>query len=130
MCLNCNLDMPDDARQYMKAHGPHFSKKLCEYAVSKMENKHGNKHFTVDEVESKLKAHNIPFDENDAYDAVYAFNMYYSDFYPDAMPDEKSLCNAVNCILNDPDGYPGMLFVRWFADVCAKGTPIRFERFI
>lgn len=125
-----NVRLPKDAQEYVYIHGPHFSKKLCEYAIGQMRNSQGNKHFNAQEVEELLKRNKVEFDENDVYDAVYAFNMLYSDFFPKAIKDEQSLAEGVKCLLEDTDGYDGMIFTRWYADCLAKGTPIRLERFL
>ena len=42
-------------KQYLKSYGPHFTKKLCEYAVSMMETDKGEfVPFTKTEVDQKM----------------------------------------------------------------------------
>lgn len=43
-------------KKYLKLYGPHFTKKLCEFAVSLMEDEQGEiKMITKEELEAKLK---------------------------------------------------------------------------
>lgn len=37
-------------------------------------------------------------------------------------------CQATNG--TDPDGYDGLVFNRWYADMCRQGIPIDWHEFI
>lgn len=95
--------------KYKKLYGKHFTKKLCEYAVSLMYDKAGKiKAITKEELEEKLKQHNIHLEYNELYDHVYVANMCKADFYGDAVPDDDyHLCLFVKKMIDDPDGYDG-----------------------
>lgn len=121
--------LPEGMRSYLSTYGWHFSKKLSEYAVSKMKNAE-NTHFTKEEVENLLKKYSVSVDPDYIYDAHYLFNMYYSDFYPKAIETESKLCEAVRCIFEDKDGYDGMALTRYCADCIGRGRPIMWEQFI
>ena len=56
--------------------------------------------------------------------------MYYADFYPDPLKDEASCFRAAYKSANDPDGYEGMTFCRWTADVIGKAIKIDWEKSI
>lgn len=127
--LDVYEEMPAGMREYLGNYGWHFSKKLCDYAVSCMKNKN-NRHFTEDEVKEILKKYSVDTSKSKGYDAVYMFNMYYSDFYPDALDDESKLAKAVKCIIEDEDGYEGMALTRYYADTIGKGEPLLWEKFM
>ena len=127
--LDVYEELPAGMRDYLSNYGWHFSKKLCEHAVSRMKNK-ANRHFSEDEVKEILKKFSIDTSKSKGYDAVYLFNMYYSDFYPDALGDESKLAKAVECAMDDEDGYEGMALTRYYADSIGQGNPILWEKFM
>ena len=85
----------------------HFNKKLCEFAVNKM--KHGKQPIPKDKVSEILSKHNIILDNNELYDYVYVFNMGYNDFMGSSIPDEKHLALYVKDVIDDKDGYDGIV---------------------
>ena len=38
--------------------------------------------------------------------------------------DEKHLCLYVKDVIDDVDGYDGIVFNRWYADMCRKGVQV------
>lgn len=76
---------------YLDEHGPHFSKKLCEYAVGNMEN---------------------------------------ADFFPEPLRNEFDIAMYVKKYIDDPDGYEGIAFSRYLADLKRTGTYIDWEEMI
>lgn len=44
--------------------------------------------------------------------------------------DEASCLRAAYKVANDPDGYEGMIFCRWTADVIGKTISINWEKFV
>lgn len=44
--------------------------------------------------------------------------------------DERHLCLYVKDVIDDPDGYDGLVFNRWYADMCRQGIPIDWHEFI
>lgn len=127
--LDVYEELPAGMGEYLSNYGWHFSKKLCDYAVSRMKNK-ANRHFSEDEVKEILKKFSVDTSKTKGYDAVYLFNMHYSDYYPDALGDESKLAKAVECNLEDEDGYEGMALTRYYADSIGKGEPILWEKFM
>ena len=61
------------------------------------------------------------------YDAVYVANMCRADFFGKSIKDEGALVQYVIDTINDPDGYEGMVFTRFYADCVGSGTPIDWE---
>lgn len=118
--------------KYYKQHGPHFSEKLCKFAVSMMETDDGAiKPITKQELDEKLKQQNITLEYNEALDYVYVANMCKADFLGKSVPnDDKHLCQYVKDVIDDPDGYEGQPFNRWLADMEELGIIIKWSEFI
>lgn len=114
-------------KQYLKMYGPHFTKKLCEFAVSLMEDEQGSiTPITKEELDEKLKKQNMELKYNQLYDDVYVANMCKADYMGTAVPnDDLHLCWYVKRTIDDPDGYDGQVFNRWLSDV--KGMNIHTD---
>jgi hypothetical protein len=103
---------------------------MCEWAVSKMykRNASGKKEYltpyTKEAVETMLKNFNTQLDNNHGYDAVYVANMARADFYGSSISDDAHLVKFIKDYLDDPDGYEGIVFTRFYADCIGSGTPI------
>lgn len=80
--------------------------------------------YTKETVESLLKTNNIRLDNNVGYDAVYVANMAKADFYGSSIADDAHLAKFIKDYLDDPDGYDGIVFTRFYADCIGSGTPI------
>ena len=117
--------------EYLGYYGWHFSKKMAEWAASKMYKKDatGNKKYidtyTKESLEPLLKRMGIKMEVN--YDAVYIANMCKADFLGTAVPDENCLALYVKGVIEDPDGYEGLPFTRFYADCIGSGCPIPWE---
>ena len=119
-------------RKYQRLYGPHFTKELCNFAVSLMENDNGNiTPITKQELEDKLKAQNIELNYNKLYDAVYVANMCKADYLGNAVPDnDYNLCMYVKDTIDDPDGYDGQPFNRWLSDIKGMHVPVDWSEFV
>lgn len=62
--------------------------------------------------------------KDDVYDAVYVANMCKADFLGRSIVDDLHLCLYVKDVIDDIDGYEGIVFNRWYADMSHKGIPI------
>lgn len=62
--------------------------------------------------------------KDDVYDAVYVANMCKADFLGRSVVDDLHLCLYVKDVIDDIDGYEGIVFNRWYADMSHKGIPI------
>ena len=83
--------------------------------------------YTKETVESLLKANNIKLAGAVGYDAVYVANMAKADFYGSSISDDAHLAKFIKDYLDDPDGYEGIVFTRFYADCIGSGTPIMWE---
>lgn len=124
---------PSGMEDYLAFNGWHFNKKMCEWAVSKMykinvaKRKEYIAPYTKETVESLLKANNVKLDNEVGYDAVYVANMAKADFYGSSISDDMHLAKFIKDYLDDPDGYDGIVFTRFYADCIGSGTPIMWE---
>lgn len=119
-------------KKYLRLYGPHFTKALCDFAVSKMEKMDGPiKPITKQEIDDKLKLHNVKLEYNEMYDYVYVANMCKADFLGKSVPnDDAHLCMYVKDVIDDPDGYDGQVFFRWLSDVKHTGVSIDWSEFV
>lgn len=58
------------------------------------------------------------------YDAVFVANMCKADYLGSSVPDGLHLCLYVKDVIDDVDGYDGIAFNRWYADMCCKGIQV------
>ena len=63
-----------------------------------------------------LAKHSINLKHNELYDYVYVYNMGNNDFMGSSIMDEKHLALYVKDVIDDEDGYDGIVFNRWYAD--------------
>ena len=121
-------DRPESMKRYLKYYGQHFNKKLCDFAVSKM--KHGKQPVQKEKVDEMLSKYNIDIKYNELYDYVYVYNMGNNDFLGNSIPDERHLAMYVKDVIDDEDGYDGIVFNRWYADTVSNGIPIEWEEML
>ena len=126
--LNLYDDRPTDMKRYLKYFGQHFNKRLCQFAVSKM--KHGKTPVTKEQVDEVLKKHGITLKDNELYDYLYVYNMGNNDFMGSSIADEKHLAMYVKDVIDDIDGYDGIVFNRWYADTVVQGIPIEWNEML
>jgi len=129
MRLDTYNHFPTGMIEYLDTYGWHFSKAMCDWAISKM-HKENNKPIDViskERVDSLLSIYGIKLDNNKGYDYVYIANMVMSDFYGKSIKDEEHLILYVKDVIDDVDAYEGMPFTRFYADCIGSGTPIIWE---
>lgn len=119
---------PKDMLNYLKYYGLHFNKKLCQFAVSKM--KHGKSPISKEKTDELLRTYGVKLDNNELYDYVYVVNMGNNDYLGSSIPDEKHLALYVKDVIDDKDGYDGIVFNRWYADMSRLGIPIEWEEML
>jgi hypothetical protein len=121
--------LPSGMEAYLSLYNWHFSKRLCEWAVSKMKDRNGNKikMKPKEEVDAILKANSIELENDHGYDSVFVMHMGLSDYLGSSIADEMHLARYVKDVLDDKDGYEGIALTRFLADCSAKGVPIIWE---
>ena len=124
------LDLtPDEYREYKRRNGRHFTKELCEFAVSlmKKDDEQPIKPLTKAEVDRMLADAGITVKYAKDYDTVFVANMGMADYLGESVPDMDHLAKYVKNVIDDPDGYEGIAFNRWVADMCAKRIEVPWE---
>lgn len=133
MRLDSREKFPSGMEDYLSQYGWHFSKKMCEYATSRMYKKDANgkksyiSPWSKDSVDNLLYKYNIKVENKTAYDYVYVANMALSDFMNSSIMDEQHLALFIKDYVDDPDAYEGMPFTRYYADCIGSGSPINWE---
>ena len=117
---------------YVEKYGYHFTDELADQATKMMENADGSEHnwFTT-QVKAAILGMGVKIPDSVTWgDVAYLANMYYADLYPEVLKDEASCLKAAIQIANDKDGYTGMVFCRWTADVIGKAIKLEWEDFV
>ena len=129
--LDANYRFPSGMQEYLDTYGWHFSKKMCEWAVSKMKRKIAQTgkeepidFMDKDKMDELLKKFNVTLQNDNGYNATYAINMARSDYFKSSIADEQHLAMFVRDYIDDPDGYPTIAFTRFYADCIGKGVVI------
>ena len=126
--LNYYDDKPTSMKRYLKYYGQHFNKKLCDFAVSKMN--HGKNPITKEIVDEMLSRYNVKLDNNELYDYVFVCNMGNNDYMGSSIVDEKHLTMYIKDVIDDEDGYDGIVFNRWYADMVTQGIPVEWDEML
>ena len=121
-------DKPTSMKRYLKYYGQHFNKKLCDFAISKMN--HGKAKISKDKIDDIMNKYNIKLQNNELYDYVYVYNMGNNDFMGSSIIDEQHLALYVKDVIDDQDGYDGIVFNRWYADTVTTGIPIEWSEML
>lgn len=126
---------PEGMINYLRYNGPHFNKKLCDFAISKMEKKVGGvmvkiTPYTKEQLDKIIQANRIIIKGGQLYDYVYVANMCKADFLGSSIVDDAHMVKYVKDVLDDDDAYDGIVFNRWYADMCRKGIVINWEEMI
>ena len=125
-------EYPEAMLIYMKNYGPHFNRKLFEFAVSHMTQLVDGKEkrimpYTKDEVDNMLLLNGVKLERNQLYDAAYVANMGKADFLGSSIKDEKHLALYIKDVIDDIDADDGIVFNRWYADMSYSGIAIDWE---
>lgn len=126
---------PEAMVNYLRYNGPHLNKKLCDFAVSKMQKKVGSSlrkitPLTKEQVDKILSANNTLLENNQLYDYIYVANMCKADFLGSSIQDDLHMAKYIKDVIDDDDAYDGIVFNRWYADMCRKGIAINWEDMI
>lgn len=121
-----------EAADYISDHGYHFTEVLMNYVISKMENADGStKRITKDDVDKYIINHGcVTPSRSNVYDITYTANMAYADFYPTLLHTVDECIEYALAVANDVDGYEGIEFCRWLADLMGKHVRINWNEFI
>ena len=123
---------PEGMDEYLSYYGWHFSKKMCEWAVSRMYRLVNDRPVKIDPIKKEqldeiLKRYSVRLKNDKGYDAVYVANMCKADYLGRSVKDEGAMVQFIVDTIEDPDGYEGMVLTRFYADCIGSGTPINWE---
>lgn len=132
MRLDYRTEFPSGMEEYLSYYGWHFSKKMCEWAISKMYVSAVNSPKKLDPItktrfEEMMKIYGVTIDCKFEYDCLYVLNMAKADFFNSSIQDERGLLLYVKDYTEDIDGYEGLPFTRFYADCIGAGIPIPWE---
>ena len=114
---------PEEFINYLRYYGPHFNKKLCDFACKQLD----KADYTKEKLDILLQAHKVELKNVKLYDAVYIINWAKSMFFGSGIADEKHLVLLVKDIF---DKESDLIFNRWHADMAKRGIPIEWEDMI
>lgn len=126
---------PRAMRVYNDTYGCHFSKEMCEWAVSQMKKREDGKLVSIepwskDYVDSMLSAHSVKLENKKGYDYVYVANMAKADFLGSSLAGEEEVALYVKDVVDDADQSDGFIFNRFFADCMYNRIPIPWSDLI
>lgn len=124
-------DMPKYMRKYLQNYGWHFTKSLCEYAVSLMW-KGGKKlePLSKEYVDKALQQNGVKLTKNIGYDYIFVANMCKADYYGSSITDEKHFALYIKDTIEDEDAADGTTMRRWYATMVANGIMVDWEEFV
>jgi len=128
-------EYPEAMLAYLRNYGPHFNRKLFEFAVKRMTKWIDGKEqnitpFTKENVENILSNNGINIKNGQLYDCVYVANMCKADFLGSSITDERHLALYIKDVIDDIDAVDGLVFNRFYADCCYKGIAIDWEEML
>lgn len=133
MRLDAREVFPSGMEEYLSQYGWHFSKKMCEWAVSRMYKRNSlDKKILIqswnkDSVDKLLNKYGVTIENKIGYDYVFAANMCIADYYGSSIIDEQHVALFIKDYVDDPDGYEELPFTRFYADCIGSGVPINWE---
>lgn len=126
--------MSEGEALYMDAYKGQFSKKMAEWAISKMQVKdEGSGRMRplqvhpLQEMEEQLRMNGVALDEECVYTAWYLWNMTFAD-YRRSLDDMRRKALWVGETLYDPDGSCESVLACFRAKMDVAGVPIHWER--
>lgn len=121
----------EDFRQYIAQNGYHFNCKMADFVTRHhLINADGTKHnWTSEQVKAALMDESNPLNHTWG-DAAYLANWIYSDQYPMPYRTETEVLDATKRMLKDPDGYEGMVFMRWLADLIGRRENVEWAEYL
>lgn len=120
---------------YLRNYGPHFNRKLYEFATDKMTKISEGKEVKItpyekEDIEIIIENNNVEVKNAQLYDCAYVASMCKADFLGSSITDERHLALYVKDVIDDVDAPDGLVFNRWYADMCYMGIAIDWEEML
>ena len=127
--------MPEAMVIYMRHNGPHFNRKLLEFALSKMYKRVNGRRepiagYTKEQVKSILDSNGIKLQNDQLYDSVYVANMCKADYFGSSIEDKKHVAKYIKDTLDDEDAAEGEVFECFLAKCDRRGVRVDWEDMI
>lgn len=126
----------EDRAIYEDAWHGQFSKKLADWAISKMKKKDFDSEElkpvtkkSVSDVEEILKKYGAVLPEKAKYTAWYLYHMACAD-YRNALPNDEVRAYFVYETICDPDGCPANVLDCFVTKMCNAGEPIDWSEML
>lgn len=118
--------------EYIDQYGPHFNKKLYEWAVSMMTDRTGNKvpAMTKEQVDEFMRAQGVSLKNDKGHDVAYVRAMLHAGCWGSSYTTDKQLALGVKDFLDDPDGSKTKAFDHFVVDCRTKGEPIFWDELL
>ena len=132
MQADVSTETKSPKEQYINEHGYHFTEELAEYASKKMVNNNGSEHMWNTK-DISIALNNLGYTKpagSTLADITYTANMCYADFYGTVITKEGDCITYAMNVANDKDGYEGIQFCRWLADIEHKHVDIDWKQFV
>ena len=128
-------EYPEAMLAYLRNYGPHFNRKLYEFATDKMMKVYEGKKkkivpYKKEEVDTVMKNYGIEVNNAQLYDCAYVASMCKADFLGSSVIDDRHLALYVKDVIDDIDALDGLVFNRWYADMCYMGIAIDWEEML
>ena len=128
-------EWPEAMIVYMRHYGPHFNRKLCDFAVSLMTKTVNGKETPItpisrEDTEAILNRYSVKLKNNQLYDSTYVANMCKADFLGSSVSDDQHMAKYIKDVIDDDDAYDGIVFNRWYADMSYTGIAIDWENML
>lgn len=128
-------EYPQAMLTYLRNYGPHFNRKLYEFATDKMTRIYDGKEkkitpYRKEDIEAIMRNNGIEVKNAQLYDCAYVASMCKADFLGSSITDERHLALYVKDIIDDIDAPDGLVFNRWYADMCYMGIAIDWEEML
>lgn len=119
---------PQDMKAYLQNYGWHFTRKMCDFAISKMvKNGSALNRMTTEQIDNMLRNSGISLMNNQLYDYIYVAHIAYAKYYGSSIQSDQQLAKYIKDTIDYEDSYDGAIFTEWYADMCKKGIPIDWE---
>ena len=128
-------EYPQAMLAYLRNYGPHFNRKLYEFATDKMTRVYEGIEkkitpYRKEDLEAIMRNNGIEVKNAQLYDCAYVASMCKADFLGSSITDERHLALYVKDVIDDVDAPDGLVFNRFYADCCYMGIAIDWEEMI
>lgn len=117
--------------KYINIYGWHFSKELCQYAISLMKkNNMPIESLSKEVIDQILLQYGVVLNNNIEYDYVFIANMCKADYYGSSILNEQQMALYIKDTIDDEDASNETTFRRWLATMEGNHQIINWEQFI